>query len=80
MGGGTWRHHESCVKAKQSHEELVAIGLTDLKLDHFVPGLRGSTKISKGVLGMRNSSINRIEVASIQPSLQFYILVNLLVF
>ena len=33
----TWRHHEACVEAKQSREELVAIRCLDLKLDHFAP-------------------------------------------
>ena len=40
MGGGTWRHREACVEAKQSREEPMAIGWTDLKLDHYAPGVK----------------------------------------
>ena len=69
MGGGTWRHYEVCAKAKQSREEPVSIRCLDLKLDHFAPMLNGSAKISESVLGMCNSSINKVEAAPSQPSL-----------
>lgn len=58
MKGTVWRHHEAYVEAKQSCEELIAIGWTDLELlDHFAPRVC-SAKISKDALGMCNSSIN----------------------
>lgn len=60
MGEGTWLHHKTCLKAKQSREEPNTIRCADLKLDHFAPRLSGSTKISEGMLRMRNSSINKI--------------------
>ena len=51
-GRGTWCHREACVEAKQSREEPVAIECLDLKLDdHFAPGLSGSAKISKSIVG-----------------------------
>jgi hypothetical protein len=62
MRGVTWHHHEACVEAKQSREEIVAIRCTGLELDHFAPGLSGSAKISKDVLNMCNSFINKIGV------------------
>ena len=37
-GGGTWSHREACVEAKQSHEETMDIGCTDLELDIFPLG------------------------------------------
>ena len=37
-GGGTWSHREACVEAKQSHEEPMDIGCTDLELDIFPLG------------------------------------------
>jgi hypothetical protein len=43
-GGGTWRHREACVKAKQSLEETMGIGWTDLELVHFSPGLNDHPK------------------------------------
>jgi hypothetical protein len=33
--GGTWRHHEGCVKAKQLHVERVAIISKSQELIHF---------------------------------------------
>jgi hypothetical protein len=39
-GGGTWCHREAYIEAKQSHEELMAIGCLDHKLDHFALGLK----------------------------------------
>jgi hypothetical protein len=60
LGGGTWHHCEACVEGKQSHEELVAIGCIDLKLDPFARGLSGSAKIAKGLLGMCNRPLNKI--------------------
>jgi hypothetical protein len=60
------------VASKQNKvmKELVAIGWIDLELDHFAPRLlSGSAKISKSVLRMCNSSINKIEVVPNQPSL-----------
>ena len=47
----TWRHHEACVEAKQSHEELVAIRCLDLKLDHYALRVKWFNKISKGIVG-----------------------------
>jgi hypothetical protein len=67
--GVTWHHCEACVEAKQSCEEIVAIRCIDLELDHFVPGLSGSAKISKDVLNMCNNSINKIGGCPNQPSL-----------
>ena len=58
-GGCTWRHREACVETKHSHEEPVAIRCLDLKLDHFAPRLSGLVKISKALLGVCNSSINK---------------------
>ena len=84
MGGGTWRHHEACIEAKQSHEEpfcpwvkwlrctdqtRLEFRCTDQKLDHFVPGLSGSAKISKDVLKMCSRPINNIGGYPNQPSL-----------
>jgi hypothetical protein len=40
MGGGTWCYREACVEMKQSREELMVIGCTDLKLDDFAPRLK----------------------------------------
>lgn len=65
----TWCHREPYVEAEQSCEEPVVIGCLHLKLDYFAPGLSGSAKISKSVLGMCNSSINKVEAAPNQPSL-----------
>jgi hypothetical protein len=64
MGGDTWRHHKVCVEAKQSREEHVDMRCLDLKLDHFAPVLNGSAKISEGVLGMCNNSINKVPPTS----------------
>ena len=64
MGGVTWCYSEACVEAKQSREEPVAIGWTDLELDYFAPRLSGSSKIPKGVLGMCNRFIKKIEAAT----------------
>ena len=35
--GDTWRHHQGCIKAKQLHEECVAIKLKYEELVHFSP-------------------------------------------
>jgi hypothetical protein len=35
-----WCHHEACVEAKQSLEELIVFGCLDLKLDHFAPSVK----------------------------------------
>jgi hypothetical protein len=56
-GGDTLHHREACVKVKQSREELVAIGPSDLKLNHYAPRVKWF------------SSINKIEVVPNQPSL-----------
>jgi hypothetical protein len=52
LGGSMWRHREACVKVKQSHEELMAVRCIDLELDHFAPGLSGSTNMSMDMLGL----------------------------
>jgi hypothetical protein len=57
------------IEAKLSHEGRVAIGCFYLKLDHYAPGLKWFSKISKGIVGLYNSSINKVEVATNQPSL-----------
>lgn len=46
MGGGTWRHLEAYVEAKQSREGPMAIRCTNIELDHFASKLNGSAKIS----------------------------------
>jgi hypothetical protein len=42
IGGGTWHHYETCVEAKLSHEGRVAVGSTEIELDHNALGLGGS--------------------------------------
>jgi len=59
MGGCTWHHREACVEAKHSREEPVAIRCLDLKLYDFAPRLSGLVNISKALLGVCNSSINK---------------------
>ena len=61
--GGTWRNREVSIKVKQSNEECVAVGWLYLKLDHYTPRLRGSAKYLRALLGMCNSSINKVEAA-----------------
>jgi len=34
---GTWRHHEVCVEAKQSHEDGVSICFSYEKMEKFAP-------------------------------------------
>jgi hypothetical protein len=34
IGGGIWHHREAFVEAKLSHERHVAIGSTEIELDH----------------------------------------------
>jgi ABC-type histidine transport system ATPase subunit len=34
IGGGTWHHCKTCVEAKLSHEGRVAVGSTEIELDH----------------------------------------------
>jgi hypothetical protein len=36
--GGTWRHHEGCIKAKQLHVNHVAVRCIFQELVHFAPG------------------------------------------
>ena len=58
--GGLWCHREASFEAKQSGEEPMLIGFTDLELDHFTPWLTSSSKISKGIVGsICNRSINK---------------------
>jgi hypothetical protein len=37
LRGNMWHHNEACIDAKQSHEELVVLRCTNLKLAHFGP-------------------------------------------
>ena len=73
-GGDTWRHHEACVEAKQSREELMFVRCTHLKVDYFAPGLSDSTKISKGLLGRCSRPINKIEPAPTSHLFSFHFL------
>ena len=69
LGGSTWHHRKACFEAKHSREELVAVRYANLKLDHFTTEFSGSTKISNGLLGMFNRSMNNIGGCPNQPSL-----------
>ena len=66
-----WRHREACVEAKQSRKEPMAPDGPILSWTIMPLWLSGSAKISKGVMEMCNNSIDKIEVATIQPSLLF---------
>jgi len=55
--GGTWCHREAYIEAKHSHEGLMAVGYTDVYLDHYSLGLSGLGKISKGRLEMCNMDL-----------------------
>jgi len=59
FGGSTWRHCEACVEAKQSGERRVAIGLTEIELDHNALRLCGSLYLLRGSLGICNSPNKR---------------------
>jgi hypothetical protein len=59
----------SGLETKQSHEEFMGVRYIDLKLDHFSSRLSGLAKISKGLLGICNRSINMIGGYPNQPSL-----------
>jgi hypothetical protein len=59
----------SVVEAKLLHQGIVAVRCAKLDLDHFAPRVNWFREISRGNLGICNSSINKDRGWPRQPSL-----------
>jgi hypothetical protein len=57
IGGGTWRHHEGCIEAKQLHVEHVAVRSISQELVHFAPDGVDKLYVSRGSIGSSNNPL-----------------------
>jgi hypothetical protein len=56
-GGGMWRDHRGCVKAKQLHGKSMVIRRKLHELVHFIPGGVDRLYVNKARLGNRNNPL-----------------------